>query len=97
MIAQSAYEVAISDLSAAAETAYYPVLIDQVLIDVNAENISNLGEILEVTCTPYTAQQLAQKTLASRINLSQAHLQQHQCEVNRANVELCLSVSMCLL
>ena len=85
-IARFAYFAAIRDLRAAVETAYYQVLLDQALIEVNAENIANLNEVLEVTRTAYMAQQAAQTDfITARITLSQAQLQQRQYEVNRVN------------
>lgn len=91
-IARLTYEAAVRDLRAAVKTAYYQVLLDQALIDVNGENIGNLNEVLEVTRTAYTAQQAAQTDfITARINLSQAQLQQHQYEVNRANDQTTLN------
>jgi outer membrane protein, heavy metal efflux system len=85
-IARLTYEAAVRDLRAGVETAYYQVLLDQALIEINAENISNLQEVLEVTRTAYMAQQAAQTDfLTARIALSQAQLQQEQYEVNRYN------------
>jgi outer membrane protein TolC len=85
-IARLTYEAAVRDLRAGVETAYYQVLLDQALIDINAENIANLQEVLEVTRTAYMAQQAAQTDfLTARIALSQAQLQQEQYQTNRYN------------
>jgi cobalt-zinc-cadmium efflux system outer membrane protein len=85
-VARLTYEAAVRDLRAGVETAYYQVLLDQALIEINRENIANLQEVLEVTRTAYMAQQAAQNDfLTARIALSQAQLQQEQYETNRYN------------
>ena len=45
---------------AAVESAYYQVLLDQALIDVEGQNIENLHQILKVTEIAYQGQQAAQ-------------------------------------
>ena len=85
-IARLTYEAAVRDLRAGVETAYYQVMLDQALIGVNAENISNLKQVVGVVQTQYTASQAAQADLiGAQLALSQAQLQQRQYETNRAN------------
>ncbi|MGD0076461.1 MAG: TolC family protein [Candidatus Binataceae bacterium] len=85
-IARLTYEAAVRDLRAGVETAYYQVMLDEALIGVNAENISNLKQVVGVVQTQYTASQAAQADLiGAQLALSQAQLQQRQYETNRAN------------
>jgi outer membrane protein TolC len=91
-IARFAYEAAIRDLRAAVETAYYQVLLDQALIDVNAGNIESLTQVLKVTETAYSGGQAAQTDfITAEVTLAQAQLQQRQYQVNRANDETTLN------
>jgi outer membrane protein TolC len=91
-IARLTYEEAIRDLRAAVETAYYQVLLDGALISVNAENISNLKQVVLVVQTQYTANQATQAdVIGAQFALSQAQLQQHQYETNRANDQVGLN------
>ena len=85
-IARLTYEAAVRDLRAGVETAYYQVMLDEALIEVNAENISNLKQVVGVVQTQYTASQAAQADLiGAQLSLSEAQLQQRQYETNRAN------------
>jgi cobalt-zinc-cadmium efflux system outer membrane protein len=87
-IARFAYQAAIRDLRAAVETAYYQVLLDQALIDVNGQNIENLHQVLKVSEIAYSAGRAAQTDfIAAEVNLAQAQLQQRQYQLNRANDE----------
>jgi cobalt-zinc-cadmium efflux system outer membrane protein len=91
-IARFAYEAAIRDLRAAVETGYYQVLLDQALIDVEAQNIENLRQVLKVTEIAYEAQQAAQTDfITAEVNLAQAQLQLRQYRVNKANDETSLN------
>ena len=85
-IARLTYDAALRDLRASVETAYYQVLLDEALIGVNAENTSNLKQVVGVVQTQYTASQATQADLiGAELALSQAQLQQRQYETNRAN------------
>ena len=85
-IAHLTYEAAVRDLRGNVETAYYQVLLDQALIDVNAENIVNLKQVVRVVQTQYEANQASQADLIGvQFALTQAQLQQRQYETNRAN------------
>jgi outer membrane protein TolC len=85
-IAHLTYEAAIRDLRANVETAYYQVLLDQALIDMNAENILNLKQVVRVVQIKYEANQATQADLiGAQFALTQAQLQQRQYETNRAN------------
>jgi cobalt-zinc-cadmium efflux system outer membrane protein len=87
-IARFAYEAALRDLRAAVETAYYQVLLDQALIDVNGQNIEALHQVLKVTEIAYSASQAAQTDfITAEVNLAQTQLQQRQYQINRANDE----------
>jgi outer membrane protein TolC len=92
-IARFAYEAAIRDLRAGVETAYYQVLLDQALIDVNGENIENLNQVLKVTQIAYSTGQASQTDfITAEVNLAQAQLQQRQYRVNKANDETSLNL-----
>lgn len=91
-IARLTYEAAVRDLRAGVETAYYQVLLDEALIGVNAENISNLKQVVGVVQTRYTANQATQADLiGAQLALSQAQLQQRQYETNRENDRVALN------
>ena len=85
-IARLTYEAAVRDLRAAVETAYYQVLLDEGLIAINAENIANLKQVVQVTQVQYSASQAAQSDLiGAELALEQAQLQQRQYQTNRSN------------
>ena len=85
-IARLTYDAAVRDLRAGVEAAYYQLLLDEALIDVNAENIANLKEVVGVVQTQYMANQGTQADLiGAQFALSQAQLQQRQYDTNRAN------------
>jgi len=91
-IARFAYEAAIRDLRAAVETGYYQVLLDSALIDVNANNIASLKQVLKVTETAYSGGQAAQTDfISAEVNMAQAQLHQRQYVVNKANDETTLN------
>ena len=81
-----AYRAALRDLRASVESAYYQVLLDEALIGINAQNITNLKQVVHVTQTQYTANQATQADLiGAEFALAQAQLQQHQYQTSRAN------------
>ena len=85
-IARFAYDAAIRDLRASVETSYYQILLDGALIEVNANNIGNLQQVLKVTETAYSGSQVSQTDfITAEVNLAQAQLQQRQYQVNQAN------------
>ncbi len=87
-IARFAYQAAIRDLRAGVETAYYQVLLDQALMDVNGQNIENLHQVLKVSEIAYSTGQAAQSDfIAAEVNLAQAQLQQRQYQTSFANDE----------
>jgi outer membrane protein, heavy metal efflux system len=91
-IARLSYEAALRDLRANVETGYYQVLLDYALIQVNAENIANLKQVLKVAQTEYVASQATQGDfVAAEFALAQAELQQGQYETNRVNDEVALN------
>jgi outer membrane protein, heavy metal efflux system len=91
-IARLTFEASLRDLRAAVETAYYQVLLDYALISINAENIENLRQVVEVTKTAYTGGQHTQADLINaQIGLSQAELQQRMYETNRLNDQATLN------
>ena len=91
-IARLTYEAAVRDVRANVETTYYQVLLDEALIGVNEENISNLKQVVGVVQIQYTASQATQADLiGAQLALSQAQLQQRQYQTNRANDRVALN------
>jgi len=85
-IARLTYEAAVRDLRAGVETAYYQVVLDDGLIEVNRQNIVNLRQVVSVTQAQYTGGQAQQSDLiGAELALDQAVLQQRQHEINRLN------------
>lgn len=85
-IAWLTYEAAARDLRAAVETAYYQVLLDEGLIAVNGQNITNLKQVVNVTQAQYMGGQTAQSDLiGAELGLEEAQLQQRQYQTNRLN------------
>jgi outer membrane protein, heavy metal efflux system len=85
-IARLTYEAAVRDLRAGVSAAYYQVLLDEGLIAVNAENITNLKQVVHVTQVQYMGGQAAQSDLiGAELALEQAQLQQRQYQTNRLN------------
>ena len=91
-IARLAYEAALRDVRAAVETGYYQVLLDDALIEVNAENLENLQQVVRVTETAYSGGNAAQSdVITAEVNLAQAQLQQRQYQTNKLNDETTLN------
>jgi cobalt-zinc-cadmium efflux system outer membrane protein len=85
-IAGLTYEASIRDVRAGVETAYYQILLDEALIGINAENIANLKQVVQVTQIQYTTNQATQADLiGAEFALAQAQLQQRQYQTSRAN------------
>ncbi len=85
-IARLTYEAAVRDLRAGVETAYYQILLDEGLIAINAENIDNLKQVVNVVQVQYTGSQASQSDLiAAELALEQAQLLQRQYQTNRLN------------
>jgi outer membrane protein, heavy metal efflux system len=91
-IARLTYQAALRDLRAGVETTYYQLLLDEALLEINAENIANLKQVAHVTQVQYTASQAAQSDLiGAELALEQAQLQQRQYQTNRANDQVGLN------
>ncbi|HSR58887.1 MAG TPA: TolC family protein, partial [Candidatus Binataceae bacterium] len=87
-IARLTYDATLRDLRAAVETGYYQVLLDEALADVNAENIQNLKQVLEVTQVAYSANQVTQTDfISAEFDLAEAQQLQRQYQTARANHE----------
>lgn len=87
-IARLTYDATLRDLRAAVETGYYQVLLDEALADVNAENIQNLKQVLEVTQVAYSANQVTQTDfISAEFDLAEAQQLQRQYQTARANDE----------
>jgi cobalt-zinc-cadmium efflux system outer membrane protein len=59
-IARLAYEAALRDIRVGVETAYYQLVLDRALGQVNDDNIQNLERVLKVTQVAYSANQVTQ-------------------------------------
>lgn len=91
-IARLNYEATVRDIRAAVETAYYQVLLDDALLGVNAENIANLKQVLEVTQVAYSANQVTQTDfISSEFDVAQAQQQQLQYRTAKANDQTSLN------
>jgi cobalt-zinc-cadmium efflux system outer membrane protein len=64
-IARLTYEAVLRDIRAATETAYYQVLLDGALADVQMENVADLEQVLKVTQVAYSASQVTQTDFIS--------------------------------
>ena len=64
-IARLTYEAVLRDIRAATETAYYQVLLDGALADVQVENVADLEQVLKVTQVAYSASQVTQTDFIS--------------------------------
>src|SRR5580700_1527143 len=76
----------VRDVRAATETAYFQLLLDQALSDVNAENVLNLDQVVRVTETAYAASSVPQTdVISAEFSLAAARQLQHQYQTAIAN------------
>jgi outer membrane protein TolC len=91
-IARLAYEGAVRDAGAAAQTAYYQALLDGALAETAAENASTLDRVLKVAQVAYAANQVSQSDLISaEFDLSQATQTYYASRVAEENDEAALN------
>jgi outer membrane protein TolC len=94
-IARLAYEGAVRDAGAQAQTAYYQALLDGSLAETAAENASTLDRVLKVAQVAYAANQVSQSDLISaEFDLSQATQTYYASRVAEANDEAALNQAL---
>jgi outer membrane protein, heavy metal efflux system len=90
-IAKLMYEAQIRDIRAQTETAYYQVLLDHSLIEVQSVLINHLNGVLNAAQTAYSANKVTQTDFVSaNFDLAVAQQQQKQLKVTEANDETTL-------
>ena len=94
-IARLAYEGAVRDAGAQAQTAYYQALLDGSLAETAAENASTLDRVLKVAQVAYAANHVSQSDLISaEFDLSQATQTYYASRVAEANDEAALNQAL---
>ena len=69
----------VRDVRAATETGYFQLVLDQALIEVNAENVQNLDQVVRVTETAYSGSAVPQTdVISAEFNLAAARQLQRQ-------------------
>ena len=91
-IARLTYQATVRDTRAAVETAYYQLVLDSALADVNAENVRDLDQVLKVTQVAYSTNQVTQTDFVSaEFDLAAARQLQLQYKTNIENDETALN------
>ena len=85
------YQATIRDTRAAVETAYYQLVLDSALADVNSEQVRNLEQVLKVTQVAYSANQVTQTDfVGAEFDLAAARQLQLLYKTNIENDETAL-------
>ena len=91
-IARLIYQAMIRDTRAAVETAYYQLVLDSALADVNSEHVRNLEQVLKVTQVAYSANQVTQTDfVGAEFDLASARQLQLLYKTNIENDETALN------
>jgi outer membrane protein TolC len=91
-IARLIYQATVRDIRAGVETAYYQLVLDSALSDVNAENVRNLEQVLKVTQVAYSTNQVTQTDFVSaEFDLAAARQVQLLYKTNIENDETALN------
>jgi outer membrane protein, heavy metal efflux system len=91
-IARLTYEATVRDIRAAVETAYYQLVLDNALADVNADNVRNLEQVLKVTQVAYSANQVTQSDfIGAEFDLAAARQLQLRYKTGIENDETALN------
>ena len=94
-VAHLALAATVRDVRAATETVYFQLVLDHALYDVNAENVSNLEQVIKVAETAYSASAVQQTdVISAEFNLSAARLLQKQYRTAVANDETALNLQL---
>jgi outer membrane protein, heavy metal efflux system len=85
----------VRDVRAATETAYFQLVLDGALSEVNAENVQNLDQVVRVTETAYSASTVPQTdVISSEFDLATARQLQRQYLTAVANDETALNLQL---
>ena len=85
----------VRDVRAAVEMGYFQLVLDQTLSEVNAENVSNLDQVVRVAETAYSASAVQQTdVISAEFNLAAARQLQHQYLTAVANDETALNLQL---
>ena len=85
----------VRDVRAATETGYFQLVLDQALIDVNAENVQNLDQVVRVTETAYSGSAVPQTdVISAEFNLAAARQLQRQYLTAVQNDETALNLQL---
>ena len=85
----------VRDVRAATETAYFQLVLDGSLSEVNAENVQNLDQVVRVTETAYSASTVPQTdVISSEFDLAAARQLQRQYLTAVANDETALNLQL---
>jgi len=91
-IARLTYEATLRDVRAQTETAYYQILLDGALADVQAETVRNLDQVLKVTQVAYSANQVTQTDfISAEFDLAAARQNERQLRTSELNDETTLN------
>lgn len=91
-IARLTYEATLRDIRAQTETAYYQILLDGALADVQADTVSNLEQVLKVTQVAYSANQVTQTDfISAEFDLAAAKQNERQSRTSELNDETTLN------
>ncbi len=91
-IARLGYEATLRDIRASVEMAYYQLVLDRALGQVNQENIANLERVLQVTQVAYSANQVTQTDfITAEFDLAAARQLQAQYRTAALNDETALN------
>src|SRR5579863_1684205 len=91
-IARLIYQATVRDTRAMVETAYYQLVLDSALADVNAEDVRDLEQVLKVTQVAYSTNQVTQTDfISAEFDLAAARQLQLQYKTNILNDETSLN------
>ena len=91
-VARLTYQATVRDTRAAVETAYYQLVLDSALADVNSDNVQSLEQVLKVTQVAYSTSQVTQTDfISAEFDLAAARQAQLQYKTNIANDETLLN------
>jgi cobalt-zinc-cadmium efflux system outer membrane protein len=91
-IARLTYLATVRDTRAAVEAAYYQLVLDSALADVNSDNVRNLEQVLKVTQVAYSANQVTQADfIGAEFDLAAARQLQLLYRTNIENDETALN------
>jgi hypothetical protein len=91
-IARLALGATIRDVRAATEAAYYQLILDSALAEVDGENVANLERVVRVAQTAYSTSKVSQTDfISAQFDLAAARQLQRQYRIAIANDETILN------